>query len=179
MATTYDPRMDQVLPAPTRNAWRRAALFLLHFGTCIVIASVITLLLFRLDSFLVSQPKTYETRYRAHVSVLAGEEQAGVAHHIYLLTAAEMGYAGLFAFALFMASLTGRAAWHGLRARSTETTLVGGFLVGLVALHFVGALEWVFRLSPVLYLFGVVAASVISFADPTRMRLLELEESIP
>ncbi len=121
---------------------------------------------------------TYETRYRAHVSVLAGEEQAGVAHHIYLLTAAEMGYAGLFAFAFFMASLTGRAAWHGLRARSTETTLVGGFLVGLVTLHLVGALEWVFRLSPVLYLFAVVAAAVISFADPTRMKLLELEESV-
>lgn len=61
MATTYDPRMDQVLPAPKRPAWRRAALLLLHFGTCVVIASVITTLLFRLDSFLVSQPKVYET----------------------------------------------------------------------------------------------------------------------
>jgi len=61
MATTFDPRMDQVLPAPTPSAWRRAALLLLHFGICIVIAAVITVLLFRLDSFLVSQPKTYET----------------------------------------------------------------------------------------------------------------------
>jgi protein TonB len=53
--------MDQVLPAPKRPAWRRAALLLVRTGIFIFIAGVITTLLFRFDSYLVSQPKTYET----------------------------------------------------------------------------------------------------------------------
>lgn len=118
-----------------------------------------------------------EARYRSHVSVLASEEEAGVAHHIYLLTAAETGYLGLAAFILVMVSLTLRAAWHGLRASDTEAALVGGFLVGICALHVVGSLEWVFRLSPVLYLFAVVAAAAVAFPDPQRARILLSREA--
>jgi hypothetical protein len=124
-----------------------------------------------------SRVLTDEHRYRAHVSVMAGEEEAGVAHHIYWLTAAETGYGGLLAFAALMASLTLRAAWHGLRAANTESTLLGGFLLGICGLHVVGMLEWVFRLSPVLYLFAVVAAAVAAFPDPQRARALEATEA--
>lgn len=63
MATTIDPTRDQVLPAPTPSTWRRAALSVIHFGICIVIACAVAVLLFRLDSFLVSQPKTYDTGF--------------------------------------------------------------------------------------------------------------------
>lgn len=119
-----------------------------------------------------SRVLTDEPRYREHVSVLASEEEAGVAHHIYLLTAAETGYLGLIAFVSLMGSLTLRALWHGMRAASTETALVGGFLVGICALHLVGMLEWVFRLSPVLTLFAVVAAATVALPDPQRAYIL-------
>jgi hypothetical protein len=120
---------------------------------------------------------TREGRYRAHITVMGNEEHAGVAHHIYWLTAAEMGYGGLVAFLLWMATFTVKAFWHGLRARTPEGTLLGGFFLGLCALHAVGLLEWVFRLTPVLYLFGVVAGTVVAFADRRRVRWVRLQEA--
>jgi hypothetical protein len=116
-------------------------------------------------------------RYRAHIAVMQGEEQSGVAHHIYYLTAAEMGYVGLGAFLLWLGGFMTRALWHGLRGRTPEAALLGAFLLGMGALHAVGLLEWVFRLSPVLYLFGVVAGATVAFADPRRMRALEVRRA--
>jgi protein TonB len=61
MATTIVPSRDQVQPATTPSSWRRAVLATLKFTVCLLLASVVTVLLFRLDSLLVNQPKHYDT----------------------------------------------------------------------------------------------------------------------
>lgn len=49
-----------------------------------------------------SQVLTVTEKYREHITVMKYEAQAGVAHHIYLLTAAEMGYWGMYYFILII-----------------------------------------------------------------------------
>ena len=61
MATKIDPTRDQVLPATSPSSWGRAARLAFKFTTCLLLAAVVTTLLFRLDSFLVNQPKHYDT----------------------------------------------------------------------------------------------------------------------
>jgi hypothetical protein len=101
-------------------------------------------------------------RYRNHLTVMENEEQAGVVHHIYYLTAAEMGYLGLALFLFVMARFTWITGWHGIRGRGPERAIVGGFFLGLCALHLTGLLEWVFRLTPVLYQFAIVCGCAVA-----------------
>ena len=61
MATTIDPSRDQIQPAPSPTGWRRAGLQFIHYVLCPLIAVVITVLLFRLDSYLVGQPNVYDS----------------------------------------------------------------------------------------------------------------------
>jgi protein TonB len=61
MATTIVPSRDQVQPDITPPSWRRAIQLTLKLTVCLLLATAVTVLLFRLDSLLVSQPKTYDT----------------------------------------------------------------------------------------------------------------------
>ncbi len=98
-----------------------------------------------------SQMLTEEEEYRRHIVVMRTEEQAGVAHHIYLLTAAEMGYAGMVFFIVISALFTLSMVIGGLPMRTMEQRLLAGLAVGFIALFAIGFLEWVIRQSPVLY----------------------------
>lgn len=112
-----------------------------------------------------SHALTRTGRYRNHLTVMENEEQAGVVHHIYYLTAAEMGYVGLALFLLIMARFTWLTGRHGILGRGPEGAIVGGFFLGLCALHLTGLLEWVFRLTPVLYQFAIVCGCAVAFVD--------------
>ncbi len=111
---------------------------------------------------------TIPSKYREYFRTMAGEKQAGVAHHIYLLTAAEMGYPGLIVFVI----LIGRFAWmagrHAWGARSLEGTLLFGFFLGLCALYTVGFLEWTLRITPVTYLFIICCGICVALAEVVR-----------
>src|SRR5260370_40627736 len=89
---------------------------------------------------------------------MKNEEQSGVCHHIYLLTAAETGYFGL---ALYLAAIAG-LCWSALRGarrnKSIHGTLLFGVFLGFGALQASGFFEWAFRLTPVMQLFAIQAA---------------------
>jgi hypothetical protein len=105
-----------------------------------------------------SQVLTLNKTYREHIKVMKYEEQAGVAHHIYLLTAAEMGYFGMYFFIAIIALFILSMLYYGLPWKTLEQRLLLGVSGGLVILFAIGFYEWVIRLSPVLYQLVVAAA---------------------
>lgn len=104
-----------------------------------------------------SQVLTLEENYRKHIEVMRNEEQGGVAHHIYLLTAAEMGYAGLYAFIFILGLLLFSMIVFGITMKTIEQRLLLGLAAGFLVLYAIGLYEWVMRQSPVLYQFVVAA----------------------
>jgi hypothetical protein len=114
---------------------------------------------------------TSHTEYREHFEAMKNEEQAGVCHHIYWLTAAETGYLGL---ALYLAVIA-RFAWSALRGarrnQSIRGTLLFGVFLGFGALQASGFYEWAFRLTPVMQLFAIQAAIAVAWgAERPRPR---------
>jgi O-antigen ligase len=101
---------------------------------------------------------TSQQKYREHFRAMANEEQAGVAHHIYWLTAAEMGYIGLLLYLAIIVRFGWAALAGALRWKTPEATLVFGVFLGLIALQASGFYEWAFRVTPVTQLFGISAA---------------------
>lgn len=99
---------------------------------------------------LYSKVLTEQREYRQHIEVMRNEEQAGVAHHIYLLTASEMGYGGMVAFiailVIFLASMLGR----GIRWNTLEQRLLLAVAMGFALVCAIGLYEWVLRQTPVL-----------------------------
>jgi O-antigen ligase len=111
---------------------------------------------------------TTTPKYNEHIRIMADEKQAGVAHHIYRLVWAETGAAGLLVFVAIILRfwwLAGRAGWH---ARSLEEILLVGLCLGATTLHLSGFLEWVFRITPVSYMFFVTSAVTVGLAEALR-----------
>ncbi|MDY0287610.1 MAG: O-antigen ligase family protein [Sphaerochaeta sp.] len=105
-----------------------------------------------------SQVLTVTEKYREHITVMKYETQAGVAHHIYLLTAAEMGYLGMYYFILIIVLFTFSMVWNGLAWKSLEQRLLLALVVGITVVFAIGLFEWVLRQSTVLYQLAVAAA---------------------
>lgn len=100
---------------------------------------------------LYSKVLTEVQEYRQHISVMRNEEQAGVAHHIYLLTAAEMGYGGMVAFILILLLFLVSMVVRGIRWNTVEQRLLLALALGFAMVCAIGMYEWVLRQSPVLY----------------------------
>lgn len=113
-----------------------------------------------LNSF--SHVLTRESRYNSHIVVMANEEQSGVAHHIYLLTAAETGWFGLALCLIVLLRFWLLALWGGLAGRRLHSLLLFALAVGLGAVHLLGFLEWALRISPVCYQLTLVSALAVS-----------------
>jgi len=112
---------------------------------------------------------TVEDRYRDHITVMANEEQAGVAHHIYRLTAAELGYPGLLLFVAMLAQFAWVALSAGWRRRRTpDGRALLALGIGMLTLHAAGLLEWGFRITPVTYQFAIVAGLAAGLAGRLR-----------
>ena len=77
-----------------------------------------------------SQVLTDNEEYRQHISVMKYEEQAGVAHHIYLLTAAEMGWWGMYVFIFIIFIFILSMFVHGISWKSDEQRLLLALVVG-------------------------------------------------
>jgi len=155
-AVAADSLIDRFLNAPESSAEARS-----EFNEAAIAMAREHPLGVGLNNF--SRVLTDVDRYRAGITVMKGEEQAGVAHHIYLLTAAELGYVGLLLFLLIMARFTWRGGWHGLKARTTDAMLARGLMLGLCTLHAAGLLEWAFRTTPVMYMTAIVCACTVAF----------------
>ncbi len=113
---------------------------------------------------------TNTAKYSDHLDVLAAEEEAGVAHNIYRLTAAEMGYPGLILLVVIMVRFAGVAAWHGRRRRDLADLLLLACFLGLATQMASGFLEWTFRTTPVLYLFAIVSGLTVALREGRRDR---------
>jgi O-antigen ligase len=99
-------------------------------------------------------------------------DRDGLAHHIYWLTLAEMGWAGLLAYLLLIV----RPLWDALRgALRRGNGIRGDVLLGcaagmtVMAIH--GTAEWVARQTRVTYLFWIVVGLTAAlYRQVTRMR---------
>ncbi|MBP1604966.1 MAG: O-Antigen ligase [Acidobacteria bacterium] len=111
-------------------------------------------------------------RYNEHIEVMKGEEQGGVAHHIYWLTAAEMGYVGLFAFLIVLGGFLWRALLGAIRATGLESLLLWGFFIGFVALYLQGTLEWGLRITPMAFQLTICGALTVALSANPRARRL-------
>ncbi len=84
-------------------------------------------------------------------------DRNGIAHHIYWLTTAELGYAGLAAYVLLLAAVY----WSALRAAlrpGLAGTLGTGIMLGLSTMYLQGTAEWIARQTPMAYAFWMYAA---------------------
>jgi len=95
-----------------------------------------------------------------------GQSRLGTAHHIYLLFAAETGWAGMWIFILFI----GRFYLHNLillfKAHDEYyQAILLGLLFGFTTLHLQGLLEWIFRQTQVLYLFFVLSGLMVAIGN--------------
>lgn len=123
-----------------------------------------------------SQVMTVKHRYHAHIKHMAYEASAGVCHHIYRLTMAELGYIGLAAFMLILTRFFVPMAWQVSGAiRSLEQALLYGLVIGFFALHGIGLFEWVFRLTPVGNMFLITSAIGVALTRSVRQQRLESE----
>jgi hypothetical protein len=114
---------------------------------------------------------TNQPQYREHFEFMKNEEQAGVCHHIYWLTAAETGYLGLSLYLVVMIRFLWSALRGSLRRRTVENTLLFGVFLGFCALHASGFYEWVFRQTPVMQLFTISAAMAVAWSkEKPRLR---------
>lgn len=98
-----------------------------------------------------SEVLTVTTKYRKDIKVMANEKQAGVAHHIYLLTKAEMGNIGMWSFIAIIGLFELSLIIYGLRWTTLEQRLMLGLAVGSMAFYAIGLYEWVFRQTPVFF----------------------------
>lgn len=107
---------------------------------------------------------TKETRYNAHIVVMANEEQSGVAHHIYLLTAAETGWFGLGLAVTVLLRFWALSFFRGIKGRTLPALLLFGLASGFAAVHLLGFLEWALRISPVCYQLTLVSAFAVALS---------------
>jgi O-antigen ligase len=92
-----------------------------------------------------------------------GQSRLGTAHHIYYLFAAETGWIGMWAFI----ALIGRFYWKTflLWFKTKDVYLKSillGMLFGMGTIHVQGLLEWIFRQTPIFYLFCVMSGLMVA-----------------
>jgi hypothetical protein len=100
-----------------------------------------------------------------------GISRLGTAHHIYYLFAAETGWPGMVVFIFFIASLYLRNLVLFLRSRDDYYQAVAlGLLIGFSTLHLQGLLEWIFRQTPVFFLFSLLSGLMVAIGNISRER---------
>lgn len=109
-------------------------------------------------------------RYRAHVVAMGSEEHSGVCHHIYWLTASELGYLGLGTYLSMILSFLGLALIWALWTPSLESGLLFGVFLGYMTLQVSGFYEWAWRITPVTYQYFLVCGFVAGLADLLQER---------
>ncbi|PKN49338.1 MAG: hypothetical protein CVU63_02430 [Deltaproteobacteria bacterium HGW-Deltaproteobacteria-20] len=102
--------------------------------------------------------------YADRLGIYEGDRN-GIAHHIYWLTAAELGYAGLVAYVLMLAGVWIAAA-RAARIRGVRGEIAIGVLSGLAVTYLQGTAEWILRQTNFAYVFWTCAA--LAASAPTR-----------
>jgi hypothetical protein len=90
---------------------------------------------------------------------LASVDRNGIAHHIYWLTAAELGYIGLAAYVLLLAAVLWMAV-RLARSRGVRGDIALGMAAGLFVTYVQGTAEWIARQTPMSYGFWLFAGAL-------------------
>ncbi len=94
-------------------------------------------------------------------------DRGGIAHHIYWLTAAEVGFVGLAAF-LFLLGAVYLAALRGATRPGLRGEIALGIVVGLTVTYVQGTAEWILRQSTMSYAFWLFAAIVVGLSHSAK-----------
>jgi hypothetical protein len=92
---------------------------------------------------------------------LAPVDRNGVAHHIYWLTAAELGYIGLTFYIVMLVVILMTAA-RAAAARGVRGDIALGIAAGFVVTYIQGTAEWIARQTPMSYAFWTLTAILAS-----------------
>lgn len=104
--------------------------------------------------------------YADRLSIEPGDRN-GIAHHIYWLTAAELGYIGAVAYVLVIASVL--VSTMRLAMRSGLRGDIGvGLTLGLTTMTLQGTAEWIARQTPMAYAFWTFAAMASALRGSDR-----------
>lgn len=105
-------------------------------------------------------------------------DQDGVAHNIYWLTLSEVGYLGMFAYALLML-MPLLLAIHGARIAPhlVRADMLLGCAVALLMTYVHSKAEWIPRQMPMVYLFYAVAGLVASVTQQLRREKIAQDEA--
>jgi hypothetical protein len=95
-------------------------------------------------------------------------DRNGVAHHIYWLTAAELGYIGLAAYVVLLAAVL-VTAFKAARAPGARGDIGLGITAGLVVMYIQGTAEWIARQAQMSYAFWMVAAMAAAIVAPRKI----------
>lgn len=113
-----------------------------------------------------SHALTKQARYSQFITVMEDEDEAGVCHHIYNLTAAELGKPGLYVFVVILVYFGGNALIGFWKNRHNMVGwLCMSVFIGECALHVSGFAEWVFRITPVTYMYAIMAGLAMGLKD--------------
>jgi hypothetical protein len=124
-----------------------------------------------------SHALTKQARYSQFISVMEDEDEAGVCHHIYNLTAAELGKPGLYVFVTILAYFLLNALIGFWKNRyNMNGWLCMGVVIGQCALHVSGFAEWVFRITPVTYMYALMAGLAMGLKDGGGYDLMPLKK---
>ncbi len=108
-------------------------------------------------------------KYTNMIKVMAAEKQKGVCHEVYFLTAAELGWIGLVIFVMVLLRFLWHASFEAFRRKGFHGLLQAAIALGMLALHLSGFLEWVFRITPIFYMFLVCCGLSVGLADSWRL----------
>lgn len=117
-----------------------------------------------------SRVLTDNSRYNRHITIMAVEKQKGVCHHIYWLTAAEMGYAGLAIFLWVLGRFAWKAFFFAWRTPGRDGLVQAAVFLGTLSLHLAGLLEWVFRTTPLFFGYLLCCGISVALADAEKER---------
>ncbi|NOZ01470.1 MAG: O-antigen ligase family protein [Deltaproteobacteria bacterium] len=109
-------------------------------------------------------------KYRKHFKIMAGEKHAGVCHHVYWLTAAELGWPGIIAFALVLIRFAWRAFIYSWRTPGRDGALQAALFLSMVATYASGFFEWVFRITPLFFTFLILAGISVGLSEVEKQR---------
>ena len=108
--------------------------------------------------------------YLAHLVVMANEDRQGVCHHMYWLTAAEMGVLGLLVYLVIIGRFWWLSTRHAWRRRDPESLLLASYMLGMGAVHLQALYEFVLRQTSVAYMFMIMSGVCVFLAQRVRSR---------
>lgn len=108
-----------------------------------------------------------------------GKRRMGVAHHIYLLFAAETGIIGMMVYIFFILRLYIHNIVLYFRSKDTYyKAILLGLLLAFGAFHLHGFLEWFMRMTDVMFIFFILSGTMVAIGriekEEKRQKMIQI-----